>query len=96
MRLLGAALLSVTLVAGPAGAGLPTVLHEGRPYVELHQLARAMSARVEATPDASQARLRSPRHTVTFTRNRARVVVDGRAVVLDAPVRVRNGVWLVP
>ncbi|HXG14898.1 MAG TPA: N-acetylmuramoyl-L-alanine amidase [Calidithermus sp.] len=96
MRLLGAALLSVMLVAGPAGAGLPTVLHEGRPYVELHQLARAMSARVEATPDASQARLRSPRHTVTFTRNRARVVVDGRAVVLDAPVRVRNGVWLVP
>jgi N-acetylmuramoyl-L-alanine amidase len=33
---------------------------------------------------------------VTFTRNWARILVDGAPIVLDAPVRVRKGVWLVP
>lgn len=96
MRALGAALLGALLVATTAAARLPTVVHEGRPYVELERVARALGARIETTPDAVRARLTGGRHTVTFTRNWARVIVDGRPVVLDAPVRVRSGVWLVP
>src|SRR4029450_1728463 len=34
--------------------------------------------------------------TVTFTRNWSQVLVNGKPVVLDAPVRVKAGVWLVP
>ena len=35
-------------------------------------------------------------HVVTLTRGWARVEVDGKAVVLEAPVRVEQGRWLVP
>src|SRR5262249_57429615 len=34
--------------------------------------------------------------TVTFRRNWSQVLVNGKPVVLDAPVRVKQGVWLVP
>jgi len=33
---------------------------------------------------------------ITVTRNWSRILVDGVPVVLDAPARVRGGVWLVP
>jgi N-acetylmuramoyl-L-alanine amidase len=69
---------------------------DGHPYVELARVARTLGTRLEATPSSVRARLRVPGHVVTVTRNWTRVVVDGRAVLLDAPVRVRAGAWLVP
>ena len=75
---------------------LPTVLHEGRPYVELDRVAAKLQTRPDATPSSIRAYLRIPGHTVTLTRNWARVVVDDKALVLDGPVRVRKGIWLVP
>jgi N-acetylmuramoyl-L-alanine amidase len=33
---------------------------------------------------------------VTVTRNWSRILIDGSPLILDAPVRVRRGVWLVP
>ena len=75
---------------------LPTVAHEGRTYVELDRVAAAIRTRPEATPGSVHAYLRVPGHTVMLTRNWARVLVDDRPLVLEAPVRVRKGVWLVP
>ena len=75
---------------------LPTVVHEGRPYVELDRVAALIQTRPDATPGSIHAYLRIPGHTVTLTRNWARVLVDDKPLVLDAPVRVRKGVWLVP
>jgi N-acetylmuramoyl-L-alanine amidase len=90
-------LLAVSTVGWPAGVPrLPTVLHEGRHYVELHRVAASIQTKPDATPGSIRAYLRIPGHTVTLTRNWARVLVDDKALVLDAPVRVRKGVWLVP
>lgn len=84
------------LSAGRADAQLPTVRHEGHAYVELERLAASLNTRLDATPGSIKAYLRTPGHVVTFTRNWAHVVVDGKPLVLEAPVRVKAGVWLVP
>ena len=91
-----AGLLVLLLCAGTAGAGLPTVSHEGRAYVELGRVADLLKTRLDTAPDSAQARLRTGLHIVTFTRNWSRILVDGAPVVLEAPVVVRKGVWLVP
>ena len=91
-----AGLLLLLLCTGTAGAGLPTVSHEGRTYVELTRVADTLKTRLDAPPDSTQARLRTGDHVVTFTRNWSRILVDGAPIVLDAPVVVRKGVWLVP
>jgi N-acetylmuramoyl-L-alanine amidase len=91
-----ACLLLLLLCAGTAGAGLPTITHEGRSYVELARVAETFKSRLEATADSPQARLRAGGHVITFTRNWARILVDGGSMLLDAPVIVRKGVWLVP
>jgi N-acetylmuramoyl-L-alanine amidase len=88
--------LVVLLVGGAALAGLPTVTHEGHDYVELARAADVLKARLEVTPGSTQAVLRPAGHVITVTRNWSRIVVDGAPVVLEAPVRVRQGVWLVP
>lgn len=89
-------ILAILVGAGGARAAMPTLLHEGRPYVELDRVAATLQTRLDATPSSIRAYLRTPGHVVTFTRNWAQVVVDGKPVVLDAPVRVKAGVWLVP
>ena len=86
----------LALCTGPAGAGLPTVTHEGRSYVELSRVAEALKSRLEAPPDSAQARLLAGSHVVTLTRNWARILVDGTPLLLDAPAIVRKGVWFVP
>ena len=104
MRRAGSIVVIVALVLTvPAPVGwsagnsrLPTVMHEGRPYVELDRVAAVIETRADATAGSIRAYLRIPGHTVTLTRNWARVLVDDRPLVLDAPVRVRKGVWLVP
>ena len=82
--------------AGAAMGGLPTVAHEGRDYVELVRAAELLKTRLEATPNGTQARLRPSGHVVILTRNWSRILIDGSPLILDAPVRVRRGVWLVP
>jgi N-acetylmuramoyl-L-alanine amidase len=86
----------VALGAGAAGAGQPAITYEGRSYVELTRAAETLKSRLEATADSPQARLRTDAHVVTLARNWARILVDGTAMSLDAPVVVRKGVWLVP
>jgi N-acetylmuramoyl-L-alanine amidase len=88
--------LFVLLLASEALAGLPTVTYDGREYVELARAADVLKTRLEATPQGTQASLRPAGHVITVTRNWARIVVDGEPMMLDAPVRVRRGVWLVP
>ena len=82
--------------AGTALAGLPTLTYEGREYVELSRVAAILKTRLEATAQGTHAQLRPAGHVVTVTRNWSRILVDGVPVVLDAPARVRRGVWLVP
>jgi N-acetylmuramoyl-L-alanine amidase len=85
-----------------ATALLPIVTHDGRPYVELTRVAASIqskgspAAKVVATPVSTRAQLRAGNKVVTLTRNWAQVLVNGKPVVLDAPVRVKRGVWLVP
>ena len=75
---------------------MPTVSHDGHTYVELARLASLLKARLEANADGPRARLVSQGRIITFTRNWSRVSVNGTPIMLDAPVRVRKGVWLVP
>ena len=91
-----ASLFLLLLCSGTAGAGPPTITHEGRAYVDLARVADNLKTRLDATPDSTQARLRTGIHVVTFTRNWSRILVDGAPVVLDGPVVVRKGAWLVP
>jgi N-acetylmuramoyl-L-alanine amidase len=96
MRRLWLALVVLFLPTAIQGAALPTVVHEGVSYVELDRVAVSLSTRLDATPGSINAYLRIPGHVVTFTRNWSYVLVDGTPLVLDAPVRVKAGVWLVP
>ena len=86
----------LVLVAGLAAADVPTVIHDGRTYVDLLQLATDLKAKADAKGGAINAELRTAGHVVRFTRNWAQIVVDGTPVVLDAPVRVKDGRWIVP
>ena len=79
----------VALLASTAWAAEPE-------YVSLTRLATLLKARLEARPDSTQARLTMPGRVVVLTRNWSRITVNGSPLRLDAPVRVRNGVWLVP
>ncbi len=88
--------LVVLVFAGTALAGLPTLTYEGRQYVELARVAAVLKTRLEATAQSTHAQLRPAGHVITVTRNWSRILVDGVPVVLDAPARVRGGVWLVP
>src|SRR5439155_17490218 len=55
-----------------------------------------VKAKVDAKPNAVTAELRTGAHVVRFTRNWAQILVDGAPVVLEAPVRVKDGRWIVP
>jgi N-acetylmuramoyl-L-alanine amidase len=102
-RCLAGALI-VLLLASTSWAvpPLPIVTHDGRPYVELTRVAASIrakgkpAAKVVATPASTRAQLRAGSKVVTLTRNWKQVLVNGKPVMLDAPVRVKQGVWLVP
>src|SRR5438094_5115057 len=100
--LTGALIVLLLASAGWAVPPLPTVTHDGRSYIELTRLAASMQskgsppAKVVATPASTRAQLRAGSQVVTLTRNWSQVLVNGKPVVLDAPVRVKGGVWLVP
>ena len=101
--LAGGALIVLLLAStGWAVPPLPTVTHDGRSYVELTRVAASIQtkgsspAKLVATPASTRAQLRAGGQVVTLTRNWSQVLVNGKPVVLDAPVRVRRGVWLVP
>jgi N-acetylmuramoyl-L-alanine amidase len=96
-RVLAGALIAVLLsVTSWAGTKLPTVTHDGRSYVELSRVAASLHTKLDATPASTRAHLRTRDKTVTLTRNQSQVLVNGKPVKLDAPVRVKQGVWLVP
>src|SRR2546426_11034032 len=92
--LFGAALLLLAVSA--EAADVPMVSHEGRTYVELTRIAEKLGTKLDATGASVRARIRTTDHAVTFTRNWAQIVVDGKIFVLEAPVRVKHGAWLVP
>src|SRR5438093_2874280 len=100
--LAGVLLVLVLASAAWAVPPLPIVTHDGRPYVELTRVAASIQtkgtppAQVVATPASTRAQLRAGGKVVTLTRNWSQVLVNGKPVVLDAPVRVKRGVWLVP
>lgn len=96
-RLTTVALVVLAAVGAESRAGdFATVQHEGRPYVRLEQIAASLGTRLDATASSIRAYLRIPGHVVTLTRNWAHIVVDDAPLVLEAPVRVRDGVWVVP
>ena len=96
MRLARLSLVLIVLATTPVLAGLPTVQYEGHAYVELERIAQILGARLDVGTDATRTSIRTQRNVVTFTRNWAQILVDGRPVLLDGPVRIKTGVWLVP
>ena len=100
--LTGALIVLLLASTGWAAAPLPTVTHDGRPYLELTRVAASIQAKgslpakVVATAVSTRAQLRAGGKVVTLTRNWSQVLVNGQPVMLDAPVRVKRGVWLVP
>src|SRR5438477_11906104 len=82
--------------ASAEAADVPTVAHEGRTYVEISQIAAKLGTKLDATAASTRASIRTIDHAVTFTRNWSQIVVDGKVFVLEAPVRVKRGTWLVP
>src|SRR5262245_26300999 len=86
----------VVLLVSIAAADVPTFVHDGAAYVDLVRLASELKTKADAKSDAINAELRTGGHVVRFTRNWARITVDGRPYVLDAAVRVRDGRWIVP
>jgi N-acetylmuramoyl-L-alanine amidase len=92
----GALIVVLLSATSWAETTLPTVTHDGRAYVELSRVAASLHTKLDATPASTRAHLRTRDKTVTFTRNWSRVLVNGKPVMLDAPVRVKQGVWLVP
>jgi N-acetylmuramoyl-L-alanine amidase len=100
--LAGVLIVLVLASTGWAVPPLPIVTHDGRPYVELTRVAASIKtkgtppAKVVATPASTRAQLHAGDKVVTLTRNWSQVLVNGKPVVLDAPVRVKHGVWLVP
>jgi N-acetylmuramoyl-L-alanine amidase len=87
--------LALVLAALAGAAADPqTVPPGGQNYVEASSLAARLGARLEHTQDRIY--LRTPGHVVALTRGWARVEVNGKAVVLAAPVRVDGDRWLVP
>src|SRR5437016_2006969 len=86
----------LVLLVGGASADAPTVVHDGLPYVDLARLAGDLKAKADARSGAINAELRTGGHVVRFTRNWSQILVDGAPVVLDAPVRVKDGRWLIP
>src|SRR5438046_1036513 len=93
---LALALSVVVLLASLAVADVPTFLYDGRPYLDLVTLAADVKAKVDAKPNAVNAELRTGARVVRLTRNWAQIVVDGAPMVLEAPVRVKDGRWIVP
>jgi N-acetylmuramoyl-L-alanine amidase len=87
---------AVLAVAGTALAALPVTMIDGRPYIDLKRVAVTLSASLDAPASTPRAYLRTNGHVVALTRNWAQVLVDGRPVVLDGPVQVRDAAWLVP
>src|SRR5437867_11145685 len=85
--------LTVLLLSATSwgGAGLPTITHDGRPYVELARVAASLQTRLDATPASTRAHLRTRDTVVTLTRNWAQVPINGKPMVLDATVRVTRG-----
>lgn len=86
----------VVLFTSLAAANAATVVVDSAPYIELTRLAGELKARAQGKSGAIIAELRTARHVVRFTRNWAQILVNGAPVVLDAPVRVRGGRWLIP
>src|SRR5438309_7042740 len=79
-----------------AGAGIPLITHDGRPYVPLDRVAAALRARPDWTSASARAQLVLGRQRVVVTRDRARVQVNGTTLRLSAPAVVTPGGWLVP
>ena len=75
---------------------LAVTTRNGQPYVQLDEIAAALNARADWTRDSIRARLTVGRRVVVMTRNWAQVLIDGKPVVLSAPVRVTAGEWWVP
>src|SRR5262245_16070310 len=97
--LVGAAVVLLLASTSWAVPPVPPVRHGGRSYVELPRLAASLQtkgsgpAKVIATPASTRAQLQAGGKVVTLTRNWSQVLVNGKPVVLDAPVRVKQGKW---
>src|SRR5574342_1148900 len=96
----GAAAGSVVVeISTASGARLGRLVGEpqgGATYFRLADVARLATARTHREPRGVQLRLVTRHGVVQVARDARRITVAGRAVLLSAPVRVRQGAWRVP
>jgi N-acetylmuramoyl-L-alanine amidase len=86
-------------VSTAAGVRLGRLVGEpqgGATYYLLADVARLANATTRRGPGADRLRLISRYGIVQVARDARRITVDGRAVSLSTPVRVRQGTWRVP
>lgn len=82
---------------GPLRGQLPVIVgDDGAGYVSLDQLARLLKIRPTWTTKSTTATLRVERKTVRLTRDRTKVLVQGKPMALAAPPRILSGGWVVP
>jgi N-acetylmuramoyl-L-alanine amidase len=92
---------SLLLVAegrqGTLRGQLPVIVaDDGSAYVSLDRLARLLKLKGGWSERSRTATLRVDAKTVSLTRDRTQVLVDGRPVTLSAPARLLSGGWVVP
>jgi N-acetylmuramoyl-L-alanine amidase len=96
----GAAAAPVTVdVSTATGVRLGRLVGEpqgGATYYLLADVARLANATTRRGPGADRMRMISRHGVIQVARDARRISVDGRAVSLLAPVRVRQGTWRVP
>jgi N-acetylmuramoyl-L-alanine amidase len=96
----GAAAAPVTVdVSTATGVRLGRLVGEpqgGATYYFLADVARLANATTRRGPGADRMRMISRHGVIQVARDARRISVDGRAVSLSAPVRVRQGAWRVP
>ena len=93
MRRVRLVVLILVLLASTSSAGWPAASHQA--YVELPRIAATLKARLETAPNGAQARLITRGRVITFTRNRARVAVNGSPDTNDKLVSVTSDVGTV-
>src|SRR6266704_1663257 len=91
--------LILLLLAGGALAGPPTVMHEGREYVELSRVAGVLKTRLEATAKSTQAQVRRggwlvPDTFLAQVQPRVKPAVAVQPVAATSPATATTGVLM--
>ncbi|HEV8308460.1 MAG TPA: N-acetylmuramoyl-L-alanine amidase [Methylomirabilota bacterium] len=88
--------LEVQSVSGATLGQLAGVIEDRVTYFPLADIARVARGKVRRAPSGDRATLEVRGRTLEVQRDSPRARLQGRVLALSAPVRVREGTWVVP